>query len=72
MAIRVTDLTVEEFKSMIEIAVEEKLRELLGDPDEGLSLRPEIAEQLRRSLAATESGQRGVPADEVARRLGLE
>lgn len=69
---KVQDMTVEEFKALIEEALEEKLEELLGDPDEGMELRPEIREKLERSLAARAQGEKGVPAEKLAEELGLE
>lgn len=38
----VKDLTIEEFKAVVGEAVEEKLRELLTDPDAGLTLGPRL------------------------------
>ena len=35
----VGELSIEELKALIEGVVEEKLREMLGDPDKGLALR---------------------------------
>ncbi|MDP2936900.1 MAG: hypothetical protein Q8O86_10470 [Dehalococcoidia bacterium] len=49
---RVRDLSVEDLKALIGEVVEEKLKEVLGDPDWGQELRPEIVERLRKSLAA--------------------
>ncbi len=37
---KVAELTVDEFKQIIEEAVERKLSEMLGNPDAGLELRP--------------------------------
>ena len=51
MSARVAELTVDELKQIIEEAVEQKLEEMLGDPDEGLELREEIKARLRPSLA---------------------
>lgn len=43
------------------------------DPDEGLELRPEVAERLERSVAEHESGKvKGIPIEEVAKKLGLK
>lgn len=64
------DLSVEDFRALIGDVVEEKLRELLGDPDEGLELRPEVRERLLNRL--NQSPQETIPVSEVARRLGLE
>jgi hypothetical protein len=66
---RVKDLGIDEFKALIQEAVEEKLEEMLGDPDRGLELKPEIRKQLERSLAAK---AKGIPVEKVARDLGLE
>jgi hypothetical protein len=72
MGVSIADLTVEEFEALIGRAVEQKLLELLGDPDEGLELRDEVVTRLQRSLEAEHAGQRGVPIYEVASQLGLE
>jgi hypothetical protein len=69
---KVIELTVEQLQTMIEEAVEAKLQELVGDPDEGLELRDEVKAKLRKSLSATERGGKGIPIEEVARKLGLE
>ena len=69
---KVKELSVEQFKGLIQEAIEEKLEELVGDPDLGLELREEIEERLRSSLAARQNGQKGVPIDEVARQAGLD
>ncbi|OGO01766.1 MAG: hypothetical protein A2Y59_06605 [Chloroflexi bacterium RBG_13_52_14] len=66
---KVKDLGIDEFKALIQEVVEEKLEELLGDPDRGLELKPEIKKQLERSLAAK---AKGIPVEKVARDLGLE
>jgi hypothetical protein len=68
----VKDLTIEEFKALIGEVVEEKLRELLADPDAGLELRPEIQERLRKELHAPGLDGASIPAAELARRRGLE
>ena len=53
---KVADLTVDELKGLIKEVVTQALPEVLRDPDEGLELRPEAADQLRRSLAAMKAG----------------
>jgi signal recognition particle GTPase len=68
---KVKELTVEQFKDLVQEAVEEKLEEIIGDPDLGLELREEIKERLRSSLAARQRGEKGIPMDEVAKRAGL-
>lgn len=38
-------------KDWVEELVEQKVLELLGDPDSGLTLRPEVEARLKRSFA---------------------
>jgi len=66
MSARVAELTVDELKQIIQEAMEQKLSEMLGDPDEGLELHEEIEARLRRSLESERRGARGIPAQEVA------
>ena len=54
---KVADLALDELKGLIKEVVTQALSEVLGDPDEGLELRPEAADQLRRSLAAMKAGK---------------
>ena len=72
MPTRMIELTVDELKQIIGEAVEQKLSEMLGDPDEGLELREEIKAKLQRSMEAERCGTRGIPAQEVAAQLGVE
>ncbi|NKQ37518.1 MAG: hypothetical protein HF973_18130 [Chloroflexi bacterium] len=65
----VADLTVEEFKDLVQEVVAETILELLGDPDEGLELREEIKERLHRSLARDNQTR---SAQDVAAKLGLD
>jgi signal recognition particle GTPase len=69
---KVKELTVEQFKDLVQEAIEEKLEEMIGDPDLGLELREEIKEKLRSSLSARQAGEKGIPVDEVARQAGLD
>ena len=73
---QVTDLTVEELKLLIKETVSETFQSLLIDnglvnPDLGKQLRPEFAAQLREAIQKTHAGQRGQPAAEFAKELGL-
>jgi len=67
----VADLTVDQFKDLIREVVIQTLIEVLGDPDEGLELRDEIKVKIRQSLAAVKAGEKIMPAEEVAAKLGL-
>ena len=68
---RVADLTVDEFKALIRQTVYEVLDEFYedDDPDAGLEFKPEVAAYLREAMIAKRPG---IPAEEVARRLGIE
>jgi len=68
----VKDLSIEELKAVIAEVVEEKLREVLIDPDADLALRPEIRERLLRDIQDPQHDGESIPAVEVARRRGLE
>jgi len=52
--------------------IEQKLVELLGDPDEGLPLKKQVRDRLLRQKQAVATGDRGEPFKNVVRRLGLE
>ncbi|MDP2730444.1 MAG: hypothetical protein Q8O55_08170 [Dehalococcoidales bacterium] len=69
---KVNELTVEQLKTLIQEAVEEKLQELLGDPDQGLELREDIKERLEQSLTAVRGGDWGIPVEQVAKEIGLD
>jgi hypothetical protein len=72
MASTVAHMTKSELREMIETIVEQKLLELLGDPDEGLPIRRSVRDRLLRQKQAVVGGQRGKPLEDVVRRLGLE
>jgi hypothetical protein len=65
-------MTKEELKGMIDAAVEQKLIEILGDPDEELEIRDVIRDRLLRQRQAVAAGEQGLLFDDVVRRLGLE
>ena len=48
---KVADLTIDEFRDLIRTVVIQTLSEMLGDPDEGLEMRDDFAEELLGSLA---------------------
>lgn len=67
----VAQTSKDELKEMIEVTIEQKLLELLGDPDEGLEIRKSVRERLLRQKKAVAAGERGEPFEDVVRRLGL-
>lgn len=55
------------------LELEQFLEDYYYDPDEGLELRPEVAERLERSVAEVEAGTAElIPIEEVAKELGLK
>lgn len=73
MAIKtISDLSIDEFKSLIKNTIVETLAEMMADPDRGLELTPTIKQQLKESVAALETGTETIPADKLAADLGLE
>jgi hypothetical protein len=62
----------EQIELFVEQAVDQRLSELLGDPDEGLELREELISRLREQQQRVAAGKLGIPFDEVRRRLGLK
>jgi len=72
MAITVAEMSKDELREMLEASIEQKLFELLGDPDEGLAIRKSVRARLLRQKKAVTAGERGEPFEDVVRRLGLE
>ena len=64
---KVSDLTPEELRALVAGIVDDRLRELLGDPDLGLTLGEAMRARLKKSLTVSER----VTGEEVAEKLGL-
>jgi hypothetical protein len=64
---KLSDLTLDELKALVTGMVDDRLRELLGDPDLGLELVESVRARLKESLMSTER----LTGDEVAEKLGL-
>jgi hypothetical protein len=62
-----SSLTPEQFKELVRGVVDDRLRELIGDPDLGLELGEALRARLRASL---EQGTR-LSGEELAEKLGL-
>jgi len=71
MAANVGQLSTDELKEIIGSVVEQKLKEILGDPDEGLEIRADVRDRLLRQKKAVANGERGEELEEVAKRLGI-
>jgi len=68
---QVQEMTIDQLKGLIRETVEEKLEEMLGDPDWGLELKDAVRERLKRSLEETERGGSGIAVDDVVKKTGL-
>ena len=62
-----SDLSQKEFKDLISGIVDDRLCELLGDPDLGLPLDETVRARLKESLASSER----MTGDEIAEKLDL-
>lgn len=68
----IAEMTKDELRELIESVVEQKLLELLGDPDEGLPIRKAVRKRLLKQKQAVAEGERGDSLEDVIQRLGLE
>ena len=64
---KISDLTPDELKELVKGLVDDRLRELLGDPDLGMELGEAVRARLKASLASNER----ITGEEVAEKLGL-
>lgn len=64
-------ITKSELANMIDRAVEEKLLQLLGDPDENLVFKKSLRTRLLRQKKAVVKGQRGEDFNRLVSKLGL-
>ena len=62
-----SSLTPEQLKQLVHGLVDDRLRELIGDPDLGLELGEALRARLKASLANSER----VSGEELAEKLGL-
>lgn len=62
-----SQLTPQQLKELVQGIVDDRLRELIGDPDLGLTLGDALRTRLKESLTNSER----LSGDDVADRLGL-
>ena len=62
-----SQLSPDQLKELVRGLVDDRLRELVGDPDLGLQLGEALRTRLKQSLTSTER----INGDEVAEKLGL-
>jgi hypothetical protein len=63
----VSHVTLEQLKDLVRGLVDDRLRELLGDPDLGLQLGEGLRARLKASLTSTQR----LSGEELANQLGL-
>jgi len=63
----ISQLSQEQFKTLLHGMIDDRLRELLGDPDLGLQLGDGLHARLKESLSSKER----LSGEDVAEQLGL-
>lgn len=71
MSTSVAQMTKKELAQMLSTVVEQKLIELLGDPDERQVLKENFRKRLIRQKKAVSKGERGEDFAETRNRCGL-
>lgn len=66
------EIEKEELKTLIENAIEEKLIELFGDPDEGLKIKDTFRKRLLKQREKVIAGERRLSLEKVTKDLGFE
>ena len=69
MVLKLDKETMDQLVALIDERVQQKLEELLGDPDEGLEVKEEIIEKLN---AQRVSRKKRIPMAEIAKEYGVE
>ncbi len=67
----VAEMTQHELREMLDSVIDQKLTEILGDPDEGQEIRQVLRERLLRQKDEVAAGDRGQPFEDVVSELGL-
>jgi hypothetical protein len=68
---RVSDLSVDELRNLIQEVITQTLIELFHDPDEDLELRKDFQDELQQSLRTITLKNETISAENVATKLGL-
>ena len=67
----VAKMTRDELREMLSGLIEQKLTELLGDPDDSVEIRRDLRDRLVRQKKKVARGERGERFEGVVKRLGL-
>jgi hypothetical protein len=71
MSTTVVQVSKRELTKIISNVVEQKLVELFGDPDDGLTMKQNLRKRLLRQKRAVEKGGRGIYLSSIRKQLGL-
>ena len=71
MSSTVAQMSKRELTQVISNVVEQKLVELFGDPDDGLSMKENLRKRLLRQKKAVVKGDRGTDLTSIRKQLGL-
>jgi hypothetical protein len=63
----ISDLSLDELKELVKGLVDDRIRDLVGDPDLGLQLSDDVRTRLKQSL----SSETRVTGEAIAEQLGL-
>jgi hypothetical protein len=63
----ISDLSLDELKELVKGLVDDRIRDLVGDPDLGLQLSDDVRTRLKQSL----SSETRVTGEAMAEQLGL-
>lgn len=71
MSNTVAEMTKSEFKQLLSSLIEQKLTELIGDPDEGLPIRKSLRDRLLHQKTLAADGDYGLPFEKALEEAGL-
>jgi hypothetical protein len=72
MSVKVSQMTVEDLRRIVDEMVEEKLAVLFNDAEDDLEFTDELKEILARQNERIKNGDRGEALEDVVARLGLD
>lgn len=66
------DITSEELTALVKNIVDERIIELIGDPEDDLEIKSELKARLINQRKEADNGDFGIPFDEVLKRLEFD
>lgn len=72
MSATTLDITAEELMALVKNIVDERIIEIIGDPEDDLELRDELKVRLLNQRKEADNGDYGIPLNEVLKRLELD